>query len=559
MSTDRSSAYFLYHEKQLSAMCGVHALNNLLQGPHFGVGDLAEWAYQLDSRERALLAPSAAPPPSPRVDPLTGNFNLDVLSAALRGLDVELTHADHAAVAERVARGAEEEEEAFLCHVRSHWLALRKLCGVWWNLDSRLPRPLAVPHEALREALGALRARGESVFVVRRGGEPSLAPPVRRGESFSAGREDVWHPIDYLLSRPAEDFPSPLDYILAAELTPPPLEEADTPPPLHSCESRAPAAASPLRYTRLRVVVPAGASGGMEIAVASPYGGQLRVTVPPNLKPGDTFEMQAPLLPREDIASPTPPPRTEPPRPNTLCRGYLRKRPVSSAVGRAHDRFLTLKPDRICWYEDHHRLEALGELRLSRDTSVKMSEDGLGLAVATAAGTLHLLTASSTHAEHPRNPFLAEWAQAIRQAVRQLGLPPETDDSDLRLAMALSRDEAVTDEVRLAMALSLQETRGSAAKGGSAPPSYAEALALPSTAAAPPSFAQAVALHSSAAGAPPSFAQAVALPSHPSEPPPPPFEDAIGMPVDDFDPFPASSGFDPFPARQSYDPFPSRY
>ena len=46
---------YVYHEKQLSALCGVHTLNNLCQGPQFGAGDLAELALSLDAREVELL------------------------------------------------------------------------------------------------------------------------------------------------------------------------------------------------------------------------------------------------------------------------------------------------------------------------------------------------------------------------------------------------------------------------------------------------------------------------------------------------------------------------
>ena len=45
----------IYHEKQRSALCGQHCLNNLLQGPFFGVMDLAEIAHELDARERQLM------------------------------------------------------------------------------------------------------------------------------------------------------------------------------------------------------------------------------------------------------------------------------------------------------------------------------------------------------------------------------------------------------------------------------------------------------------------------------------------------------------------------
>ena len=53
---------FIYHEKQVSALCGVHALNNLLQGSYYGAGDLADVARALDARELALLTEEAAAP-----------------------------------------------------------------------------------------------------------------------------------------------------------------------------------------------------------------------------------------------------------------------------------------------------------------------------------------------------------------------------------------------------------------------------------------------------------------------------------------------------------------
>lgn len=45
----------LYHEKQVSLLCGVHALNTLLQGPYFSAPDLGAIAQEFDARERALM------------------------------------------------------------------------------------------------------------------------------------------------------------------------------------------------------------------------------------------------------------------------------------------------------------------------------------------------------------------------------------------------------------------------------------------------------------------------------------------------------------------------
>lgn len=46
----------VYHEKQVMALCGVHALNALLQAPIFNEVDLSEIARSLDKRERDLMA-----------------------------------------------------------------------------------------------------------------------------------------------------------------------------------------------------------------------------------------------------------------------------------------------------------------------------------------------------------------------------------------------------------------------------------------------------------------------------------------------------------------------
>lgn len=46
----------LYHERQEAALCGVHCLNTLLQGPCLSEWDLARAAHALDDAERALMA-----------------------------------------------------------------------------------------------------------------------------------------------------------------------------------------------------------------------------------------------------------------------------------------------------------------------------------------------------------------------------------------------------------------------------------------------------------------------------------------------------------------------
>ena len=63
-----------------------------------------------------------------------------MLAAALEKRDVRLVNADHAEVAEQAAF-APEQSAGFLCHLKSHWLSLRSIGGLWLNLDSRLRSP----------------------------------------------------------------------------------------------------------------------------------------------------------------------------------------------------------------------------------------------------------------------------------------------------------------------------------------------------------------------------------------------------------------------------------
>ena len=262
---------FVYHEKQVSALCGVHALNNLLQGPYYGAGDLADVARALDARELALLAEEAGAPaataassaagtpdaaaaaaadaaiaaaaaaaplaallppstveseldaalaaslvdqpqatsgvpavrPTPvsqHVNELSGDFSIEVLGQALSQHGAWLLNTEHETVVVQVME-APEAEQAFLCHRRGHWFALRALCGMWWSLDSTLKHPQLIPPPLLATFLAVQRSEGHTVHVLR--GTPLPLPQLSRRQSLSAGRDDVWHPIDRLIESQA--------------------------------------------------------------------------------------------------------------------------------------------------------------------------------------------------------------------------------------------------------------------------------------------------------------------------------------------------------------------
>uniref|UniRef100_H3GTW7 ubiquitinyl hydrolase 1 n=1 Tax=Phytophthora ramorum TaxID=164328 RepID=H3GTW7_PHYRM len=111
----------LYHERQQLYRCGLHALNNVLQGPVFSKAALDEACEELATKTH----PDAG-------------YVMQWLDKRLP-VDDKLVKLD--------------EAEGVLCNVvmstgfsslwmQRHWFAVRKIRGVCYNLDSKLPAPV---------------------------------------------------------------------------------------------------------------------------------------------------------------------------------------------------------------------------------------------------------------------------------------------------------------------------------------------------------------------------------------------------------------------------------
>ncbi len=146
-----------------------HALNNLLQKRRFTVGDLDRIAEQLAAQQeesgpltRLLLNPH-------RSVWRIGNFDVNVVLAALREDGLHAVWFDRR---QDVRRLRLEETVGLVLNVTTffgrHWLALRLFEGTAYNLDSKLAKPqsFAAPEELLAFLRTALAQEDAQLLVV---------------------------------------------------------------------------------------------------------------------------------------------------------------------------------------------------------------------------------------------------------------------------------------------------------------------------------------------------------------------------------------------------------
>lgn len=184
---DEFDCTWIYHERQQSAMCGLHALNNLVQSSCFSAPELNQIADHLDTVELDLLAVNEdggvhSEEYQQRVQQgsenasMWGDYSIEVLRYAMQHrFNLDLPHirqegimTDDGGVSRDVT-----SMEGFICNYQSHWLTIRKINGKYWNLDSMLDRPRWVSHSDLRAKLKTIQDGGGSIFCI-----PSGLPPV---------------------------------------------------------------------------------------------------------------------------------------------------------------------------------------------------------------------------------------------------------------------------------------------------------------------------------------------------------------------------------------------
>lgn len=123
-------------------MCGLHCVNALLQGPVFNEVSMAQIAQQLDQQERELMGGQLASGGNSGGGvgadnnsynvANSGNYSLQVLEMALNN------RGEFKCVPIGTLKNMDLAEKChgFICHKGDHWIAIRKVHNVWYNLNS---------------------------------------------------------------------------------------------------------------------------------------------------------------------------------------------------------------------------------------------------------------------------------------------------------------------------------------------------------------------------------------------------------------------------------------
>lgn len=75
------------------------------------------------------------------------------------------------------------KQEAFVCNLQSHWFAIRKIEGKWYNLNSLNKRPEFLGDVYLGAFLKQLEVEGYSIFITK-----GKFPPAEKDSSSGASR-----------------------------------------------------------------------------------------------------------------------------------------------------------------------------------------------------------------------------------------------------------------------------------------------------------------------------------------------------------------------------------
>ncbi|XP_008313044.1 josephin-1 [Cynoglossus semilaevis] len=162
----------IYHEKQRRELCALHALNNVFQDGTAFSRDTLQEIYQ-------RLSPSTLVTPHKKSMLGNGNYDVNVIMAALQTRGFEAVWWDKR---RDVASIQLSNVTGFILNVpsnlrwgplrlplkRQHWIGVREVGGVYYNLDSKLRSPQVIgdPEELRKFLRHQLRGKNCELLLV---------------------------------------------------------------------------------------------------------------------------------------------------------------------------------------------------------------------------------------------------------------------------------------------------------------------------------------------------------------------------------------------------------
>ncbi|XP_050305138.1 josephin-like protein [Anthonomus grandis grandis] len=193
----------VYHEKQVRQLCAVHALNNLFQDKN------AFSKYDLDNICNNL-SPEYWINPHRSVLGL-GNYDINVIMSALQSRGYEMIWFDKRKdpsclnlqnITGFILNVPSDYKLGFVTIPlkRRHWIAVKLLHGVYYNLDSKLdfPIPIGTNEELLSFIRNELDSQDKELFIV-------VSSNVEKAQSWLKENSNYTNKLVDSTSRDAEE------------------------------------------------------------------------------------------------------------------------------------------------------------------------------------------------------------------------------------------------------------------------------------------------------------------------------------------------------------------
>lgn len=166
-----SSSERLYHEKQVRELCALHALNNLFQNQH---------AFSKNELDSICLTLSPENWINPHRSMLgLGNYDVNVIMSALQSRGYAMIWFDKRKdpcclnldnITGFILNIPSDYKFSFITIPlkRRHWITLKKLNGLYYNLDSKLdtPKAIGLEDDLLNFIRNELDSKDKELFIV---------------------------------------------------------------------------------------------------------------------------------------------------------------------------------------------------------------------------------------------------------------------------------------------------------------------------------------------------------------------------------------------------------